>query len=103
MLALWLNSRTRGGEKPRAKASPDDANDSSCQLLFPIYYINGELIGVRRIYMTSDTKELKEETISTEKNHDFTLNTFPHRLCQVHKSKATIHLTLKNIDLFRSL
>ena len=79
------------------KVSPDDANDSSCQLLFPIYYINGELIGVRRIYMTSDTKELKEETISTEKNHDFTLNTFPHRLCQVHKSKANSVILVSSI------
>ena len=79
------------------KVSPNDAIDSSCQLLFPIYYINGELIGVRRIYMTTDTKELKEETISTEKNNELTLNTFPHRLYQVHKSKANSVILVSSI------
>ena len=65
--------------------------DASLELLFPVRYIDGRLIGIRRIYWSKENNELVEENVPLSTpvtNESISLSTFPHGLHSVHQAHA---------------
>ena len=57
----------------------------SAELLFPVRYVNGELIAIRKMYYNAESKSIQEETLGP---HISNMMPFPHGLDQAYKLKS---------------
>ena len=73
----------------KVKRSWDDKEKLvSAEVLFPVKYINGDLIAVRKLYFCSQSKTVKEETLGCPSNNPSNVTSFPHGLDTAYKLKT---------------
>ena len=75
----------------------DDGKIDDAQILFPVRYITGELIGFRRIFICPHERTIKEETISHSTSHQCHVFPFPHGLDRAHRSHASSIVIVSSI------
>ena len=58
------------------------------EILFPVKYINGDLIAIRKLFFCPQSKSVKEETVGCPpSSNSSTITTFPHGLDKAYKMK----------------
>ena len=73
----------------RVKRTWDDKEKLvSAEVLFPVKYINGDLIAIRKLYWCPQSKSIKEETLGCPSNNPSNITSFPHGLDKAYKLKA---------------
>ena len=57
----------------------------SAELFFPVRYVNGEVIAIRKMHYNTESKSIQEETLGS---HISNIMPFPHGLDQAYKLKS---------------
>jgi len=75
-------------------------SEDSVELLFPIRYIDGKIIGFRRLYICPHSSDIKEESlpqyVQTNPNH-VRVNPFPHGLHNANQFQAKSIILVSSI------
>lgn len=84
-----------------ANAADIETSPSNIRLLFPVRYMDGQMIGIRQLYVCESTGETKEETLcqplSSSSPYACRVVPFPHGLHWAHAAHATSVILVSSI------